>query len=69
MRRAVAERLLDDIPPSLLVPRDEDYAQYPIFVAPYGADIGRLERRQYEPVTGVVSRFVSGYTPLPGPRS
>lgn len=31
----------------------------------YGADIGNVERRVYDPVTGDAKPFVSGYTPLP----
>jgi predicted metal-dependent enzyme (double-stranded beta helix superfamily) len=27
----------------------------------YGRDIGNFERRSYDPVTGEVGRFVSGY--------
>lgn len=31
----------------------------------YGTDIGAVERRVYDPVTGEASPFISGYTPLP----
>lgn len=33
----------------------------------YGADIGRIARHVYDPVTGAASRFVSGYTNIATP--
>lgn len=42
---------------------ERDQASISIHI--YGADIGAIERRVYDPKTGEPSPFVSGYTPLP----
>lgn len=42
---------------------DDEHPSISIHV--YGADIGAIERRVYDPKTGEPSPFVSGYTPLP----
>jgi len=33
----------------------------------YGSDIGRAARHKYDPVTGAVETFISGYSPAPIP--
>jgi predicted metal-dependent enzyme (double-stranded beta helix superfamily) len=33
----------------------------------YGSDIGRTERHKYDPATGAVQSFISGYSPAPIP--
>ena len=44
--------------------RNADDTQASISIHVYGADIGAIERRVYDPETGDPSPFVSGYTPL-----